>query len=66
MWPNPQFPADLATFTEEILNQKVHFLYSFFFTVSYFPAFYVNTEVYRSKQSYKSHENMEVFFFLTK
>ena len=20
MWPNPQFPADLVTFTEEILN----------------------------------------------
>ena len=28
MWPNPQFPADLATFTEEILNGKLHFLCS--------------------------------------
>ena len=28
MWPNPQFPADLVTFTEEILNRKLHFLYS--------------------------------------
>ena len=28
MWPNPQFPADLVTFTEEILNGKLHFLYS--------------------------------------
>ena len=28
MWPNPQFPADLATFTEEILNSKLHFLCS--------------------------------------
>ena len=28
MWPNPQFPADLVTFTEEILNEKLHFLYS--------------------------------------
>ena len=27
MWPNPQFPADLVTFTEEILNGKLHFLY---------------------------------------
>ena len=27
MWPNPQFPGDLVTFTEEILNQKL-FLYS--------------------------------------
>ena len=26
MWPNPQFPADLVTFNEEILNGKLHFL----------------------------------------
>ena len=26
MWPNPQFPADLISFTEEILNGKLHFL----------------------------------------
>ena len=26
MLPNPQFPADLVTFTEEILNGKLHFL----------------------------------------
>ena len=26
MWPNSQFPADLVTFTEEILNEKLHFL----------------------------------------
>ena len=25
MWPKPQFPEDLVTFTEEILNRKVHF-----------------------------------------
>ena len=25
MWPNSQFPADLVTFTEEILNGKLHF-----------------------------------------
>ena len=25
MWPNPQFPVDLVTFTEEILNGKLHF-----------------------------------------
>ena len=23
MWPNPRFPADLVTFTEEILNGKL-------------------------------------------
>ena len=28
MWPNPQFPADLIIFTEEILNGKLRFLYS--------------------------------------
>ena len=28
IWPNPQFSADLVTFTEEILNEKLHFLYS--------------------------------------
>ena len=31
MWPNPQFPTDLVTFTEEILNGKPHF----FCTVSH-------------------------------
>ena len=24
MWPNLQFPADLVSFTEEIINQKLH------------------------------------------
>ena len=28
MRPNPQFPTDLVTFTEEILNRKLHFLCS--------------------------------------
>ena len=28
MWPNPQFPADLVTFAEEIPNGKLHFLRS--------------------------------------
>ena len=28
MRPNPQFPADLVTFTEEIPNGKLHFLCS--------------------------------------
>ena len=26
MWQNPQFPADLVTFTEEIFNGKLYFL----------------------------------------
>ena len=28
MWPNPQFLADLVTFTEKIVNWKLHFLCS--------------------------------------
>ena len=28
MWSNPQFPVDLVTFTEDILNGKLQFLYS--------------------------------------
>ena len=28
MWPNSQFLADLVTFAEEILNEKLHFLCS--------------------------------------
>ena len=28
MGPNPQFAADMVTFTEEILNGKLHFLCS--------------------------------------
>ena len=31
MWPNPQFPVDYVTFTEEILNGKLQFFYSVFF-----------------------------------
>ena len=30
MRPYPQFPADLITFNEEILNGKIHFLCSAF------------------------------------
>ena len=28
MLPNPQFPADMVAFTEEILNGKLHYLCS--------------------------------------
>ena len=28
MWPNPQFPADLISFTEEIHNGNLHFVCS--------------------------------------
>ena len=29
MWPNPQFPEYLITFTEEILNGKLNFFAQF-------------------------------------
>ena len=32
MWPNPQETADLVTFTEEILNWKLHLLSSATYT----------------------------------
>ena len=28
MWPNPEFPADLVTFIEQIFNGKLHSLFS--------------------------------------
>ena len=28
MWPNPQVPANLVTFIDEILNGELHFLCS--------------------------------------
>ena len=36
MWPNPQLSADLVTFTEEILNGKLHFLCSAIFNLRAF------------------------------
>ena len=41
MWPNPEETADLVTFTEEILNGKLHFLYSVSKPISHscFPLF---------------------------
>ena len=44
MWPNPQETADLFTFTEEILNGKLHFLWINFWL--FLPAF-----LYRKSQA---------------
>ena len=58
MWSNPhdpQFPADLVTFTEEVLNGKLNLLCNWHYMKSvgiwsfsgqYFPAFGLNTERY--------------------
>ena len=34
MWVNPQFYADMFTFTKEILNEKVHFFVNWFVQVN--------------------------------
>ena len=34
MWPNPQFSANLITFTEEIVNGKLHLLFCGKFAMS--------------------------------
>ena len=40
MWPNPQFPVDLVTFTEEIFNME-NFIFSAVSTTA-FVAYYLN------------------------
>ena len=40
MWPNPQFPPDLVTFTGEILNGKLHFLCSVLLSLVINPIFF--------------------------
>ena len=34
MWPNPQFPANLVTFTEAVLNGNLRFLVQCTMTMS--------------------------------
>ena len=46
MWPNPQETADLVTFTEEILNGKLHFLCSEVQENTHFSEFYLNSKLY--------------------
>ena len=36
MWPNPQEAVDMVTFTDEILNGKLYFLYSVTFSKNKF------------------------------
>ena len=42
MWPIPQFPVDLVTFTEEIPNGRLYFLCSvgYFFSLLFFSQMY--------------------------
>ena len=48
MWPNPQLPADLVTFTEEILNGKLHFLCSgcYYMSIFYSMLFKARSQVW--------------------
>ena len=45
MGPNPQFSADLITFTEETLNGKLHFLCSVENFVLYKKIFYAKINI---------------------
>ena len=45
MGPNPQFSADLITFTEETLNGKLHFLCSVENFVLYKEFFYAKINI---------------------
>ena len=44
MWPNPQETADLVTFTENILNGKVHILCSVCCAIPVFSNQYISTQ----------------------
>ena len=51
MWPNPLETADLVTFTEEILNAKLHFLFSVFFGIQTLKIIIRNLETPSQQQS---------------
>ena len=60
MWPNPQFPPDLVTFTEEIPNGKLDFLCSVIakfhaYRVSFDMITFLNSYVKDRKQDVKQH-----------
>ena len=44
MWSNPQLPADLVTFTEEILDRKLHSLCSGKIRKDEYSKLYVTTQ----------------------
>ena len=74
MWPNPKESADLVTFTEEIVNGKLHFLWSDMAFPS-FPHFLPrkchisffskhNTSDFCTKPAYIEGHNMMPYLFL--
>ena len=63
MWPNPQEAADFVTFTEEILNGKLHILSSVTIYVFSFLELRFWFTVYFSKSWYQQFANTLVIFF---
>ena len=70
MWPNPQFSADLVTFTEEILNGKLHFLCSV--SWNYFSGFgkkfakshnFFYAKISDNNRSYMGYDQLEVLIY---
>ena len=45
MWPNPQFPADLVSFTEEILNGKTSFFLQWTFRMKTYSVILMSLEL---------------------
>ena len=63
MWPNPQKTADLITFTEEILNGKLHFLCSVKSRrVSNFVIYYLRNCQWSAERETKKHDLRKIFF----
>ena len=54
MWPILQFPADLVTFTEEVLNGKLLFLVQWEYTLFYKQHFH---KQHQAKTGQKSSKN---------
>ena len=60
MWPNTQFPVDLAIFTEEIVNGKLHF----FAALQEFRAQSAMAKVFvKYVKNFKDFENVKYVYF---
>ena len=65
MWPNPQFPADLVTFTGEILNGKLHFLWCVYPVIVLVDWYLQKRSIYEIYESYEFYLS-EVRYFCYK
>ena len=66
MWPNQQFPADLVTITDEILNGKLHFQCSGSYVTSDFNPHCKNQvkKIFQSRDKSKTMVK-KIFFFIS-